>query len=45
MVVGKVLFVKVFVIGVGVVGLVVIGVVNSLGVIVCVFDLCFEVKE
>lgn len=36
---------KVFVVGAGVVGLVVIGVVGSLGVIVCVFDVCFEVKE
>lgn len=33
------------VIGVGVVGLVVIGAVNSFGVIVCVFDICLEVKE
>lgn len=44
-VVGKILFCKVFVIGVGVVGLSVIVIVRRFGVIVCGFDIWFVVRE
>lgn len=44
-VVGKVFLVKVLVVGVGVVGFVVIGILMLLGVIIYVFDVCFEVVE
>lgn len=44
-VVGKILFCKVLIIGVGVVGFSVIVIVCCMGVIVCGFDICFVVCE